>query len=136
MCRRTYDNERNRGGGGGLREVTFTDRSRKCFGTGSHALAIGCSPAYLSENADGIRQDWPRIPLPDSKELLVASAALGRQIAALLDTEADVGAVREPPLRKIAVPNRVDGKPLNELVNVSGRNLSATNRCSRVSSPL
>ena len=34
-----------------------------------HALAIGYSPAYLSENADGIRQDWPRIPLPDSKEV-------------------------------------------------------------------
>ena len=29
-----------------------------------HALAIGYSPAYLSENADGIRRDWPRIPLP------------------------------------------------------------------------
>ena len=31
-----------------------------------HALAIGYSPAYLSENADGIRQDWPRIPLTES----------------------------------------------------------------------
>ena len=29
-----------------------------------HALAIGYSPAYLTENADGIRRDWPRIPLP------------------------------------------------------------------------
>jgi len=29
-----------------------------------HALAIGYAPAYLAENADGIRQDWPRIPLP------------------------------------------------------------------------
>ena len=52
-----------------------------------HALAIGYSPAYLTENADGIRQDWPRIPLPDSKQLLLASAELGKQIAALLDTE-------------------------------------------------
>jgi predicted helicase len=48
-----------------------------------HVLATGYAPAYLSENADGIRQDWPRIPLPDSKELLLASAALGRKIAAL-----------------------------------------------------
>ena len=32
-----------------------------------HALAIGYSPAYLAENADGIRQDWPRIPLPKAK---------------------------------------------------------------------
>jgi hypothetical protein len=58
-----------------------------------HALAIGYSPAYLSENADGIRQDWPRIPLPDTKETLLTSAALGQQIAALLDTETpfDIG---------------------------------------------
>jgi hypothetical protein len=52
-----------------------------------HALAIGHSPTYLEENADGIRQDWPRIPLTDSKELLLASAGLGKQVAALLDTE-------------------------------------------------
>jgi hypothetical protein len=88
-----------------------------------HVLAIGFSPAYLTENADGIRQDWPHIPLPDSKELLLASAALGRKIAALLDTEApfDVGAhgmrpagERGSPLQMIAVPTRVDRKPLDE----------------------
>ena len=58
-----------------------------------HALAIGYSPAYLSENADGIRRDWPRIPLPATRQALEASAALGEQIAALLDTEADVAGV-------------------------------------------
>lgn len=51
-----------------------------------HALAVGYSPAYLSENADGIRQDWPRIPLPAKKKALLDSAALGRRVAALLDT--------------------------------------------------
>ena len=35
-----------------------------------HALAVGYSPAYLAENADGIRQDWPRIPLPQAKDAL------------------------------------------------------------------
>jgi len=79
-----------------------------------HTLAIGYSPAYLSENADGIRQDWPRIALPDTKEALLASATLGKQIAALLDTETDVGAVREPPLQNIAVPSRVGGGALRE----------------------
>ena len=39
-----------------------------------HALAIGYAPAYLAENADGVRQDWPRIPLPASKAGLLASA--------------------------------------------------------------
>ena len=80
-----------------------------------HALAIGYSPAYLADNADGIRQDWPRIPLPKSKNLLVASAALGRQVAALLDTEASVpgvtaGKIRDD-LKGIAVFQRVDGRP-------------------------
>jgi hypothetical protein len=64
-----------------------------------HALAIGYSPKYLSENADGIRQDWPRIPLPNSKAALLASAALGKQVAALLDTEAPVDGVTAGKLR-------------------------------------
>jgi hypothetical protein len=58
-----------------------------------HALAIGYSPAYLTENADGIRRDWPRIPLPADRKALEASAALGEQIAALLDNEANVPGV-------------------------------------------
>jgi hypothetical protein len=83
-----------------------------------HALAIGYSPAYLAENADGVRQDWPRIPLPDSQAALLASAELGRQVAALLDTETPVqgvtaGKVR-PELVKIAVVTR-----LNEMLNLS-----------------
>ena len=64
-----------------------------------HALAIGFAPAYLAENADGIRQDWPRIPLPDSKKLLLASVELGRQVAALLDTEAPVPGVTDGKIR-------------------------------------
>jgi Type ISP C-terminal specificity domain len=83
-----------------------------------HALAIGYSPAYLVENADGVRQDWLRIPLPDSKAALLASAELGKQVAALLDTETPVqnvtaGKVR-PELVKIAVVTR-----LNEKLNLS-----------------
>ena len=79
-----------------------------------HALAIGYSPAYLSENADGIRQDWPRIPLPQDKTALLASAALGRQVAALLDTETPVDGVTtgtiRPELRDIAFFRHADGK--------------------------
>ena len=80
-----------------------------------HVLAIGYSPLYLAENADGIRQDWPRIPLPKAKDSLLTSAALGRQVAALLDTETPVsgvttGKIRDE-LRSIAVFQRVDGKP-------------------------
>ncbi|MBN1918781.1 MAG: N-6 DNA methylase [Verrucomicrobia bacterium] len=82
-----------------------------------HALAIGYSPAYLTENADGIRQDWPRIPLPKARERLLKSAELGRRVAALLDTERPVEGVTAgkiaPVLRTIGVPTRVGGGSLD-----------------------
>jgi hypothetical protein len=73
-----------------------------------HALAITYSPAYLAENADGIRLGWPRVPLPGRADPLRASAALGARLAALLDTETPVPGVTEgdlaPALAPIAVP--------------------------------
>ena len=58
-----------------------------------HALAIGYAPDYLTDHADGIRADYPRIPLPENADLLQQSAALGREVAALLDTEKPVRGV-------------------------------------------
>ncbi|EPF19030.1 type ISP restriction/modification enzyme [Microcystis aeruginosa] len=81
-----------------------------------HALAIGYSPLYLGENADGIRQDFPRIPLPNSQELLIKSAQLGQAIAYLLDTENPVIGVTKKPtpaLQKIALISCTDGGNLN-----------------------
>ncbi len=82
-----------------------------------HALAIGFSPAYSRENADGIRQDWPRIPLPADRDTLLASAELGRQIAALLDTDRPVTGVTagkaRPELRTLGVMYRVGGGSLD-----------------------
>ncbi|MCX7014281.1 MAG: N-6 DNA methylase [Candidatus Sumerlaeota bacterium] len=82
-----------------------------------HALAIGYSPAYLAENADGIRQDWPRIPLPASKEALLHSAELGRRLAALLDTDKPVDGVTRgvirPELRTIAIVSKIGGGALD-----------------------
>ncbi len=85
-----------------------------------HALAIGHSPSYLSGNSDGIRGDWPRIPLPASAEMLTASAELGRQVAALLDAETAVQGVTTGSLtaamRTIALILRVGGGALNGAV--------------------
>jgi hypothetical protein len=82
-----------------------------------HALAIGYAPAYLTENADGIRQDWPRIPLPETREALERSAELGRQLAALLDPDTPVkgvtaGTIR-PELKSLAVISKQGGGVLN-----------------------
>jgi hypothetical protein len=82
-----------------------------------HAVAIGYAPVYLAENADGIRGDWPRIPLPATKEALLHSAELGRKIAALLDTEQGVdgvtaGAITDP-VKSIAVVSNAGGGALD-----------------------
>ncbi len=82
-----------------------------------HALAITYAPAYLMENAEGIRGDWPRVPLPSSKEALRSSAELGRQVALLLDTEVHAqgvtgGAIRAD-LRVMALISRNDDSAIN-----------------------
>ncbi len=82
-----------------------------------HALAIGYSPVYLEENADGIRRDWPRVPLPGTKKELEASAELGRTVAALLDTESDLKGVTSgqigPEFKTIGVICRKGGGSLD-----------------------
>jgi hypothetical protein len=58
-----------------------------------HALAVLQAPHYLAEHEGALRQDWPRVPLPASSGTLAASAALGRQVADLLDPEAEAPGV-------------------------------------------
>jgi hypothetical protein len=64
-----------------------------------HAVAILHSPQYALENGTPLRQDWPRIPLPATADALTASAALGREVAALLDCEQAVPGVAVSPIR-------------------------------------
>ncbi len=87
------------------------------WATWLHVLAMGYSPAYLTENADGIQHDWPRVPLPNSRGLLNSSAAIGRELAALLDTENSVKGVTvghiRAELRVVGVASRVGGGQLS-----------------------
>ena len=78
-------------------------------------------PAYREANAGALRMEWPRIPLPGwpdgdapgAAEELAASAARGRELAALLDPETPVPGVTtgtlRPELATIAVPATTDG---------------------------
>lgn len=81
-----------------------------------HALAVGYSPNYLIENADGIRGNWPRIPLPQSKDVLVHSASLGGRVAMLLDPEHPaVGVIKgniDNPLRSIGSVSSTGGSAI------------------------
>ncbi|MGB7232845.1 MAG: type ISP restriction/modification enzyme, partial [Candidatus Acidiferrum sp.] len=83
-----------------------------------HVVAAIHSPAFRKENLRVLLKDWPRIPLPDSKQALQASATLGHEIAALLGTESPVKGVvsgdLRPELKLIAVAARVGGGNLKE----------------------
>jgi predicted helicase len=72
-----------------------------------HVLAILHTQNYANENDGALRQDWARIPLPDTREALIISAKLGRQIAALLDPETPVPGITSgklrPEIKSIAV---------------------------------
>ncbi len=99
-----------------------------------HVLAVLHDPAYREANAGAIRMEWPRIPLPgwpDGKaegaaQDLAKSAARGRELAKLFDTDSPVpgvtqGALR-PEIAAIAVPSTVDDS------NMSGDDFSITAR--------
>ncbi len=78
-----------------------------------HTIAILHAPTYATENAGALRQDWPRVPLPAERKQLLASADLGRRVAALLDSEASVPGVTTgkplPSLTTLGVPTKVGG---------------------------
>ena len=94
-----------------------------------HVLAVLHDPNYREVNAGALRMEWPRIPLPgwpDGKQdgaadELAQSAARGRELAALLDSDTPVPGVTEPvpgaplgsafrpEIASIAVPTTTDG---------------------------
>lgn len=83
-----------------------------------HALAVLHTPAYLRENEEALRFGWPRVPVPgfsddrshdEAKQLLSASAALGRQVAELLSLENALPGDQDFLAGRLIV----DGRPLS-----------------------
>jgi len=96
-----------------------------------HVLATLHDPAYREANAGALHLEWPRIPLPgwpdgaaEDAAVLAESAARGRELAALLDSDTPVPGVTQAPLRPeiaaIAVPATVDGR------NMAGDDFAVT----------
>ena len=81
-----------------------------------HLVAILHAPAYRADNAGALNQDWPRVPLPTAREQLLASAELGRQIAAILDTETPLPGVTQgkprPELATLALLTLIEPAPI------------------------
>ena len=86
-----------------------------------HTIAVLYETDYNKSNADALRAEGPRIPLPgwpkgaaEDAAALARSAARGRQLAALLDCETPVPGVTQAPLRPemavIAVPTTTHGR--------------------------
>ena len=86
-----------------------------------HILAVLHDPSYRNTNADALRAEGPRIPLPGwpdgdedgAADELAESAARGRKLAALLDPDTPVsgvttGALR-PEIAAVAVPSTTGG---------------------------
>ena len=86
-----------------------------------HTIAVLHDPAYREANAGALRMEWPRIPLPGwpdgdedgAADKLRESAAKGRHLAALLDSDTPVPGVTtgtlRPEIAAIAVPTTDDG---------------------------
>ena len=97
-----------------------------------HVLATLHDPVYRETNAGALKMEWPRIPLPGwpdgetegAAEALAESAARGRELARLLDSDAPVPGITQGVLRPemvaIAVPATVDNR------NMSGNDFSVT----------
>lgn len=79
-----------------------------------HTIATLHAPTYRQENEGALRQDWPRVPLPEDGEVLKQSAQLGQEVASLLDVEQEVegvtaGTIR-PEIRPLGVPTPASDK--------------------------
>ena len=97
-----------------------------------HVISVMHDPNYRKENAGALRMEWPRIPLPGwpdgdiagAADELAESAARGRELAALLDSDTPVPGITEAPLRPetavIAVPSTTTGG------NMSGDDFALT----------
>jgi hypothetical protein len=96
-----------------LEEIGLSARPESAEALLHHALATLYSPTYLTENAGGLHQGWPRIPLPKDADVLQTSSDLGAQLAALLNPDVPVAGVStgtpRPELASIAVPSTRDG---------------------------
>ena len=87
-----------------------------------HVLSVLHDIAYNQMNADALRAEGPRIPLPgwpdgkadDAAETLARSAACGRELARLLDPDSPVPGVTQGALHHegaaIAVPATINGR--------------------------
>jgi hypothetical protein len=76
-------------------------------------LALGHARQYQEDHADGLRQDWARVPIPRDRALFDALAQAGEHVATLLDPLAParsvIAATIKEAVRSLAVLSRRGG---------------------------
>jgi hypothetical protein len=82
------------------------------------AMAICYAPEYQSEHKDSLAQDWIHLPIPKDHDLLLELAAIGEQVATLLDPLAKpnkvLKAILKDDLRTLAVLTKSHGGAVGE----------------------
>jgi hypothetical protein len=91
-----------------------------------HTIAIAFSPTYLLGNETGVRQGWPRVPLPKTASSLRRSAELGENLSHLLELSTRVPAVTSGTLRRELAPIGVLTKAAGGPINQAGGDLRMT----------
>jgi hypothetical protein len=81
-----------------------------------HVVAILHAQAYAADNSGALRHDWPRVPLPATRDALLSSAELGQGVATLLEIEEPVEAVTTGSLRR-------ELRPIGVLASATGEQL-------------
>jgi hypothetical protein len=75
-------------------------------------LAVAHAPQYQLDHQDALAHDWIHLPIPKDRGTFLAVAALGAQVAALLDPLVDASSVLDDVLggdrRTLAVPATLD----------------------------
>ena len=103
MGKRTSSANLSDSGRSHLRGLGFSDPDASAELLFMHALAIGYSLAYRSENADGLRIGWPRIPVAGARAALENSARLGGEIIRLLDSDSELPEEVSAKFRRLGV---------------------------------
>jgi hypothetical protein len=81
-------------------------------------LAVAHAPQYQLDHQDALAHDWIHLPIPKERATFLGIAAVGRQVAALLDPLADATPVLEEVLgadrRTLAVTSSAESEALGE----------------------
>ena len=99
-------------------DLTGPDAKRLCRLLFRYCLAISHSPRYEADHRESLEQDWPHVPICRDASGFEEIAALGEQLARLIDPREDAGPVLQDLLgedaKTLAAVRRIGGGSVKE----------------------